>query len=122
MEDKLTKKNSIFFNQLWINKIIEEGRIDLLPCNKPENGLSIGEYLEEKYNNEKEYERPKITKKNSILYEREWIKKYQEEGLHIIKHKSKIYCIGELLAIKYFEREMILNYKNTEKDKCLELK
>lgn len=48
MEEKITKKNSIIFNQLWINKVIEEGHIELLPSKKPEN-QSIGEYLEEKY-------------------------------------------------------------------------
>ena len=85
--EKLTKKNSILYNQEWINKAIEEGYIEFLPTTKIPNNKSIGEWLEIKYkqlDNEeldrhlyngtiKEYRRqteltPKITKENSLLY------------------------------------------------------
>ena len=41
MENKITKKNSIFFNQLWINKAIEDGNSHLLIYEKDPN-KSIG--------------------------------------------------------------------------------
>ena len=125
MEEKITKKSSIIFNQLWINKVIEEGHIELLPYKKPQKDLSIGEYLEKKYEelNLEEENGYKITKKNSLLFEREWYLKFKEEGLHIPKrnHYTK-YSYGEQLALRYFEIEMINGYKEKEKNKCLELK
>ena len=123
MEEKLTKKNSIFFNQLWINKIIEEGKMELLPYTKPENNLSIGEYLEQEYNElENINPTPKITKKNSLLYEREWMKKYKEENLRLPKnHLSSMYSYGEILEIKYKEIEFMRSYKENNKEKSLKL-
>ncbi len=116
--EKLTKKNSIIFNQLWINKVIEEGRMDLLPS-KLDNGMSIGEYLESKYE-ENENDSPKITKKNSYLFEREWKKKFIKEGLHLPRrNKYSVFSYGEILEIRYNEIQ-ILKEDNTEK--CLELK
>ncbi len=104
--EKLSKKNSILYNQLWINKAIEDGNICFLPHNKPKN-KSIGEYIEEKYNESKNNENIKITTKNSILYELEWRKKYLEENLTLPRIKSNKYSFGELLALKYFEKELL---------------
>ncbi len=115
--EKLTKKNSIIFNQLWINKVIEEGRMNLLPS-KLDNGMSIGEYLESKYE-EKENDSPKITKNNSYLFEREWKKKILKENIKAPKHKTEKYSIGELCEIKYNEIQL---FKENNKEKCLELK
>ena len=119
--EKLTKKNSIIFNQLWINKILEDGLYHLLPYQKPNNNLSIGEYLENKYNDNYD-ETQKVTKHNSLLFEREWYLKFKEEGLHIPKKNpySK-YSQGEILSLKYFEIELIREYKESEKNKCLKL-
>jgi len=124
MQERLTKKNSIFFNQLWINKIIEEGRMDLLPSNRPDDGLSIGEYLEQEYNESEDFKQTqKINKKNSLLYEREWILKFKEENLRLPKnHLSSMYSYGEILEIKYKEIEMLREYKESLKNKSLELK
>jgi hypothetical protein len=83
--NKITKKNSILYNQLWIKKAIEEGHINFLPVHKLPN-KSIGEHIEIKYK-QLEYEEilnlrnngllgnyksliektPKITPKNSLL-------------------------------------------------------
>ena len=43
--EKITKKNSILYNQLWINKAIEEGHMDFLPIHLLPN-KSIGEEIE----------------------------------------------------------------------------
>ena len=50
--EKITKKNSILYNQLWINKAIEEGNMDFIPVHKLP-GKSIGECIEIKYNQER---------------------------------------------------------------------
>ena len=39
--EKLTKKNSILYNQEWINKAIEEGYIEFIPTTKIPNNKSI---------------------------------------------------------------------------------
>ena len=41
MCEKITKKNSILFNQLWINKAIEDGNSFVL-ISKKEDDKSIG--------------------------------------------------------------------------------
>lgn len=41
MNEKITKKNSILFNQLWINKAIEDGNSFVLIYNKSDD-RSIG--------------------------------------------------------------------------------
>ena len=56
----------------------------------------------------------KITKKNSILYSMEWLKNYQEEGLKMPKYIPNKYSIGEVLALKYFERELLNNGTTSE--------
>ena len=118
---KITKKNSIIYNQLWINKAIEEGHIEFLPVVKFPN-KSIGEHIEIKYNqlyNEeftKHYHNntldyynhlisnsPKVTKKESLLFTREWILKYKEEGLKIPNRRiSNNYSLGEILELLYY--------------------
>ena len=123
---KITKKNSIIYNQLWINKAIEEGHIEFLPVVKFPN-KSIGEHIEIKYNqlyNEKftknyhnntlDYynhlisNSQKVTKKESLLFAREWILKYKEEGLKIPNRKiTNNYSIGEVLELLYYQKEVI---------------
>ena len=123
--EKITKKNSILYNQLWINKAIEEGHMDFLPIFKS-NSISIGEYIEMKY---EQYEKnitplktTKITKHNSLLFEIEWIRKATEDNIRIPKSTSK-YKKGEILELLYFERELMkwnsksLYYLNGEKIK-----
>ena len=120
---KITKKNSILYNQLWINKAIEEGHMDFLPIFKS-NSISIGEYIEVKY---EQYEKnipqlktTKITKHNSLLFEIEWIRKATEDNIRIPKPTTK-YTRGEILELLYFERELMkwnsksLFYLNDEK-------
>ena len=111
----INKKNSIIFNQEWINKIIEEGRMDLLPYKKPEDGSSIGEYLETIYHKEREVKRAKVTKKNSIIYDKEWAAKFREENIYSPKYTSTSYSLGEHLEAKYFRLQMIKQYKNTNR-------
>ena len=123
--EKITKKNSILYNQLWINKAIEEGHMDFLPIFKS-NSISIGEYIEVKY---EQYEKnipqlktTKITKHNSLLFEIEWIRKATEDNIRIPKPTTK-YTRGEILELLYFERELMkwnsksLFYLNDEKIK-----
>ena len=107
--EKITKKNSILYNQLWINKAIEEGHMDFLPIFKS-NSISIGEYIEMKY---EQYEKnippsktTKITKHNSLLFEIEWIRKATEDNIRIPKPTTK-YRRGEILELLYFERELM---------------
>ena len=121
MMEKITKKNSIIFNQLWINKIIEEGNMKLLPHIKP-GTLSIGEYLEQQYQNIEDQEQIKINKNNSILFQIEWIRKYNEEGLEIPRKKlTNKYSLGEILELKYFEKEIFIKSREQEKIKCIQL-
>ena len=123
--EKITKKNSILYNQLWINKAIEEGHMDFLPIFKS-NSLSIGEYIEMKYEQYEKNIQPlkttKIAKHNSLLFEIEWIRKATEDNIRIPKSTSK-YKKGEILELLYFERELMkwnsksLCYLNGEKIK-----
>ena len=126
--EKLTKGNSILYNQLWINKAIEEGNINLIPTGEHTKiDKSIGEYIELMYNQIKD-EPLKVNKHNSILYTLEWIEKYKEEGLRIPKYIPNKYSIGEILSLKYFERELLkpnpeeILYLKGEKIKKLEKK
>lgn len=65
---------------------------------------------------------PKITKIESLLFTREWIKKYEEEGLKIPRRIiCHTYSLGEALALIYSERK-ILNSDSKESEKVLELK
>lgn len=66
----------------------------LLPYRKPST-LSIWEYLEQQYQNIEDQEQIKINKNNSILFEREWIKKYIEEVLEISRRRlTDKYSLG----------------------------
>ncbi len=134
--EKITKKTSILYNQLWIDKAILEGHMDFLPVHKFPN-KSIGEHIEIKYNqlendehdrlyheaielqdfsyiNRVYEETPKITKHNSILFEREWLIKYKEEGLSTPNLKSQKYSRGEILEILYYKKAL-LERPNPEK-------
>ena len=75
MCEKITKKNSILFNQLWINKAIEDGNSFVL-ISKKEDDKSIGEIIEERYIEEDlEPKSKKVTEHDSILFQRERIEK-----------------------------------------------
>lgn len=123
MNEKITKKNSILFNQLWINKAIEDGNSFVLIYNKSDD-RSIGEIIEERYLEEDlEPKSKKVTEHDSILFQREWIEKYREEGLPIPNRRVALkYSLGQILALKYSEIEMIKMFKEREKEKVLELK
>ena len=123
MSEKITKKNSILFNQLWINKAIEDGNSFVL-ISKKEDDKSIGEIIEERYIEEDlEPKSKKVTEHDSILFQREWIEKYREEGLPIPNRRVALkYSLGQILALKYSEIEMIKMFKEREKEKVLELK
>ena len=124
MYEKITRKNSIIYNQLWINKLIEERHIELLPFHKISN-LSIGEYIETIYNKvygENYIEPIKISKKNSLLFEREWIEKFKEEKLSLpTVNKNSTYSLAELMEIKYKEIEVMKENKQARIEKCLKL-
>ena len=107
MSKKITKKNSILFNQLWINKAIEDGNSFVL-ISKKEDDRSIGEIIEERYLEEDlEPKSRKVTEHDSLLYQREWLKKYREECLPIPNRKvAGKYSLGQILALKHFELEM----------------
>ena len=123
MENKITKKNSIFFNQLWINKAIEDGNSHLLIYEKDPN-KSIGEIIEAAYLEEDlEPKTPKVTRNKSLLFQREWVIKYREENLPIPKRAvSTKYSLGEILYFMDFKRKMIERIKEDEKEKTLKLK
>ena len=121
---KITKKNSIIFNQMWINKIIEERHMELLPSSKIGN-LSIGEYLELMYlikYNDGNDNPIKISKSNSLLLEQEWRAKFSEEriSLPIVTQNSK-QCLVDLMEQKYKEKESIERVKILKIEKCIQL-
>ena len=111
MDEKITKKNSILFNQLWTIKAIEEGYIEFFPWRK--SHLSIGEQIERKYNKHLPIEFPKLTKHTSLLFELEWIKKAKMDGFRIPKSTPK-YNRGEILELLYFERKLLNAKVNPE--------
>ena len=123
MSEKITKKNSVLFNQLWIKKAIEDGNSFVL-ISKKEDDKSIGEIIEERYKEEDlEPKSKRVTEHDSILFQREWIEKYREEGLPIPNRRVALkYSLGQILALKYFEIEMRKKFKEREKEKVLELK
>lgn len=138
---KQTYKNSIIYNQLLITKAIEEGHMNFIPVVKFPN-KSIGEHIEIKYNQlyneefEKNYRNgtleyynhlianfPKVTKKSSLLFTREWILKYIEEGLYIPNvHRKAWFSPGEILEqfylnnqVKNMDSENKINLSNKDK-------
>ena len=124
MTTKVTKKTSILFNQLWICKAIEDGNYNFLPSRQIP-GMSIGEYIETRYKSvdSKEKDSSKITKKNSIIFQREWIQKAYEEGIPLPSRRiSHNYSIGEILELKFFETEMLREQVERERYKVFQIK
>ena len=124
MTTKVTKKTSNLFNQLWICKAIEDGNYNFLPS-RIIPGMTIGEFIETRYelldsNNKPS---PKITKKNSLIFQREWIEKAYEEGIPLPSRRiSYNYSIGEILELKFFEREMLREHEERERYKVFQIK
>ena len=124
MYEKITRKNSTIYNQLWINKIIEERHMELLPS-KRINNLSIGEYIETIYNtkyNDSNDNPIKISKNNSILFEQEWKEKFREERLSLptVTPNAKA-SLAELMEQKYIEKEEVEKRKKLKIEKCIQL-
>ena len=111
MEEKVTKEKSIIYNQGWILNLIENGHLDLIPYIKPD--MPIGMYIEKMYATLPP-DTPKITKKTSILFNREWIIKAKKEGVKIPR-PSKKYSIGEKLELLYCAKEL-LNWRPDPED------
>ena len=123
MSEKITKKNSIIFNQLWINKAIEDGNSFVLISKKKDN-RSIGEIIEVRYLEEDlEPKSKKVTEHDSILFQREWIEKYRQEHLPIPNRRlSSKHSLGQTLSFLYSQKEFRENFKEREKAKILKLK
>lgn len=123
MSEKITKKNSIIFNQLWINKAIEDGNSFVLISKKKDN-RSIGEIIEARYLEEDlEPKSKKVTEHDSILFQREWIEKYRQEHLPIPNRRlSSKHSLGQTLSFLYSQKEFRENFKEREKAKILKLK
>ena len=84
----------------------------------------IGKEAEERYLEEDlEPKSKKVTEHDSLLFQREWLKKYREENLPIPNRKiAGKYSLGQILSLRYFEMEIIENFKARQKEKVLELK
>ena len=124
MQSTITKKSSILFNQLWICKAIEDGNYNFLPSRNMPN-LSIGELIEARYESKPyaEQKSPKITKKNSILFEREWVSKAIEEGMPLPRRSQSIgFSLGEIIELRFFEREICQEQAELERNKVFEIK
>lgn len=123
MNEKITKKNSILFNQLWINKAIEDGNSFVLLDRKP-GDYSIGEIIEARYENENlEPKSKKVTEHDSILFQREWIEKYRQEHLPIPNRRlSSKHSLGQTLSFIYSQKQFREKFKERQKEKVLELK
>ena len=125
MNEKITKKNSILFNQLWINKAIEDGNSFVLIYNKSDD-RSIGEIIEERYLEEDlEPKSKKVTEHDSILFQREWMSKFREENLSIPNRRlSSKHSLGQTLSFLYSQKQFREKFKEREKgkEKVLELK
>ena len=124
MYEKITRKNSTIYNQLWINKIIEERHMELLPSRRISN-LSIGEYIESIYlaRFRDDNDNPiKISKSNSILFEQEWKEKFREEKLSLpaVSQSSKI-SLAEMMEIKYNEEQTTKVARIRKIEKCIQL-
>lgn len=113
---KVTKKNSIYFNQLWILKVIEDGNMKLLPHNSLGENLSIGEYLEALYEGgDFEPKYPPVTKENSTLYELEWIGKALQDGKELPLVPVPGFSLGRRIELMYFEEEIMNADRNPNK-------
>ncbi len=123
MNEKITKKNSILFNQLWINKAIEDGNSFVLIYNKSDD-RSIGEIIEERYLEEDlEPKSKKVTEHDSILFQKEWMSKFREENLAIPNRRlSTKHSLGQTLSFIYSQKQFREKIKERQKEKVLELK
>ena len=123
MNEKITKKNSILFNQLWINKAIEDGNSFVLIYNKSDD-RSIGEIIEERYLEEDlEPKSKKVTEHDSILFQKEWMAKFREENLAIPNRRlSTKHSLGQTLSFIYSQKQFREKIKERQKEKVLELK
>ena len=123
MNEKITKKNSILFNQLWINKAIEDGNSFVL-ISKKEDDRSIGEIIEERYLEEDlEPKSKKVTEHDSLLFQREWMSKFREENLAIPNRRlSTKHSLGQTLSFIYSQKQFREKIKERQKEKVLELK
>ena len=124
MYEKITRKNSTIYNQLWINKIIEERHMELLPSRRISN-LSIGEYIESIYlaRFRDDNDNPiKISKGNSILFEQEWKEKFREErlSLPVVGPHSRL-SLAEMMEVKYNEEETTKIARQRKIEKCIQL-
>ena len=122
MENKITKQTSILFNQLWIVKAIEEGNSSFLISQKIPS-MSIGEVIEAQYQSiNGKPDMPKISSKNSLLYEKEWLSAAEESGITIPKRRVGNYSLAEIIALKHFEREVMSKSESIEKNKIFQIK
>ena len=93
--------NKMVWNQEMIERAIEDGNMRFLPCRK-QGTQSIGQIIKFNYQLEQEKDQPKVTRNSSILYTREWIYKYLEEGLEVPNRKLTYrHSMGEVLSILY---------------------
>ena len=99
--EKINKNNSVLNDEYWIETAINDGRLDLLPVYKPVANLSVGEFIELGYVLQ---DNKKVTKKNSILFEKLWVEKYYEAKLPIPRERLEGYSLGEQLELEYDER------------------
>ena len=99
--------NKMVWNQEMIERAIKDGNMRFLPCRK-QGTWSIGQIIKFNYQLEQEKNQQKVNKNNSILYTREWISKYLEEGLEIPNRKLFTSdSMGDILSILYENRTKI---------------
>lgn len=140
LEDIISLKEEDFelYNQLMIKKALDDGFWNFIPIKKISH-KSIGECIEIRYNqlyNENfEIARrdkkiddyihtlpnrtPKITKRNSLLYTREWILAAKKIGIPIPNRKvcnRDSYSLGEIIELSYYGKQIneCINNKNVE--------
>ena len=123
MDKNISKNDSIMYNQLWINKALEDGNSFVLISKKKDN-RSIGEIIEVRYLEEDlEPKSKKVTEHDSILFQKEWIEKYRQEHLPIPNRRlSSKHSLGQTLSFLYSQKEFRENFKEREKAKILKLK
>ena len=123
MDKNISKNDSIMYNQLWINKALEDGNSFVLISKKKDN-RSIGEIIEVRYLEEDlEPKSKKVTEHDSILFQREWIEKYRQEHLPIPNRRlSSKHSLGQTLSFIYSQKQFREKFKERQKEKVLELK
>lgn len=137
---KVKEENFELYNQLMIEKAITDGLWEYIPIKNFSHKL-IGECIEIKYNQlyNEEFDRyyrnkwlnaynhlteptPKITKKNSLLYTREWILAAKELGIPIPNRKvcnRNSYSLGELIELSYYGKQINETIENDNIDQIL---